>query len=429
MSSAVVHSFEHEWSSSDPTLLDSSVSAFRIQGTGSLQLTARTGAAGVAAGFNPVTPLDLSAYDELRLWTHSSRAADGTPRAPFLLELSYVDAADVPGEEHRWLVPVNRRHTWEQHRFGIADDRRGQITGLSLRCLTNEPFQVYFDEFLAVSEEPLSDVESALVGLLDGMPLPGVSALPVATAAAGASTLVVGLNRRLHAGNRITIDGTSTRHSVVAAVHDDTAGTTTLTVQPVLGAAIGPGASITVTAPVHFEETPFNGPADAGDLPDPVVLITLTDQREEPQRSFNIPQRDSFRVRGELTVCSLRPPPRPVLAEYQILPAASDRAHSLALRTEILRRVGVDTGLRVNGTVLPVQTLLPPPLDIRVRAVPGPVYLHIGTHVEQGTRTEVPWVREGQVLSGPLDTPWDPSGPEPPPVPGPDDQEGIVLRI
>jgi hypothetical protein len=424
----MVHSFEQQWLSSNPTLLDSSVSAFRIQGTGSLQLTAHAGAAGVVASFTPATPLDLSAYDELRLWTYGSRAADGTPRAPFLLEVSYVDAADVPAEEHRWLVPVNRRRTWEQHRFGIVGDRRGQITGFSLRCLTNEPFQIYLDEFLAVDEEPLSDVESALTGLLDGLPLHGVSALPVSTAVAGANTLIVGLNRRLHGGNRITIDGTSTHHSVVGAVHDDIAGTTTLTIQPALGAAIGPGASITVTAPVRLEETPFNEPADATDLPDPVVLITLTDQREEPQRGCNIPQRDSFRVRSGLTVCSLRPPPRPVLAEYQILPAASDRANSLALRAEILRRVGVDTGLRVNGSVLPVQTLLPPPLDIRVRAVPAPVYLHIGTRVEQGERTEVPWVHQGQVLSGPLDTPWDPSGPEPPPVPGPDDQEGIVLR-
>lgn len=429
MPSVIVHGFEQPWSSSNPALLESSVSGFGVQGTGSLHLLAHSGAAGVAVSFAPATPLDLSAFDDLRLWAYASRAADGRPSTPFLLELSYVDAADAPGEEHRWLVPVNRRRTWEQHRFGIADDRRGQITGLSLRCLTNEPFQINLDELLAVGEEPLSDVESALTSLLDALPLPGVAALPVSTSAVGADTLVVGLNRRLYAGNRITIDGTSTHYSVTEVAHDEVAGATTLTIQPALVAAIGPGASITVTAPVQFEETPFNEGTGAGDLPDPILLISLTDQREEPERGWNIPQRDSFRVRGGLTVCGLRPPPRPVLAEYQILPAASDRAHSLALRTEILRRIGVDTGMRVNGTVLPVRTLLPPPLDIRVRAVPAPVYLHIGTRIEQGARIEVPWVSQGQVLSGPLDTPWDPSGPEPPPVPGPDDQEGIVLRI
>lgn len=428
MPSAVVHAFEQAWLSSNPNLLDSSVSDFRKQGTGSLRLVAHSGAAGVGVSYAPTTPLDLRAFDELRLWTYASRTADGTPRAPFVLELSYLDAADIPGEEHRWLVPINLRRAWEQHRFGIVGDRRGQITSLSLRCLTNERFQIHVDDLLAVNEEPLSDVETALTGLLDGLPLPSVVALPVPTTAIGSDTLVVGLNRRLYTGNRITIDGTSTHYSVTRAVHDAAAGTTTLTIQPTLVAAIGPGASITVTAPVLVEESPFNKAGDADHLPDPVLLISLTDQREELERGWNIPQRDSFRVRGVLTVCSVRPSPRPVLAEYQILPAASDRAHSLALRTEIMRRIGVGTGLRVNGTVLPVRTLLPPPLVFRSRAVPAPVYLSIGTRIERGARTEVPWVHQGKMLSGPLDTPWDPSGSEPPPVPGPDDQEGIVLR-
>ncbi|MFG3257564.1 hypothetical protein [Streptomyces sp. NPDC048172] len=437
MPSAMVHAFDQAWSSSNPNLLDSSVSDFRKQGTGSLRLVARSGApgapgapgaAGTAVSYVPATPLDLRAFDELRLWTYASRAADGTPRAPFLLELSYLDAADTPGEEHRWLVPVNSRRTWEQHRFGIAGDRRGQITGLSLRCLTNETFEIHLDELLAVDEEPLSDVESALTGLLDGLPLPGVAALPAPATAVGSGTLVVGLNRRLHAGNRITVDGTGTHYSVTAAVHDGAAGTTTLTIQPPLAAALGPGASITVTAPVLVRETQFTQAAETGELPDPVLLLSLTDQREELERAWHVPQRDSFRVRGGLTVCSLRPPPRPVLAEYQIRTVASDRGHSLALRTEIMRRLGIGTGLRVNGTVLPVQTLEPPPLHFRSRAVPAPVCLRVGARIERGARVEVPWVHRGTVLSGPLDAPWNPRGPEPPPVPGPDDQEGIVLR-
>jgi hypothetical protein len=431
MPAQTVSDLEQGWASSNPTLLGTDTSDFRVQGTGSLHLSAHAGAAGVTADFTPAGPLDLSAYDELRMWTYASRPADGTPPAPFLMDLSFVDAADAVGEEHRWLVPVNRRRTWEQHRFGIAGDRRSQVTSWSLRCLTNEPFQLYADELLAVSDgEPLLDVESALTDLLDGLPLPGVTALPVSTsAAAGATTIVVGLNHRLHAGNRIRIDGTASYYFVTAAAHDDGAGTTTLTVQPALAAAVAPGSTITVTAPVRFEETPFHEATDAAGLPDPVVLITLTDQREEPQRACNVPQRDSFRRRGGLTVCSLRPPARPVLVEYQILPAASDRGQSLALRTEILGRVGVDTGLRVNGTVLPVQTLLPPPLDIRVRAVPAPIYLHVGARIDVGPRTEVPWVHQGQLRSGPLDAPWDPRGPVPAPVPDPDDQEGIVLRI
>ncbi|WP_306316887.1 MULTISPECIES: hypothetical protein [unclassified Streptomyces] len=428
MPSAVVHAFDQAWPSSNPGLLEPSVSDLRKQGTGSLLLVARPGAAGASVSYAPSTPLDLSAFDELRLWTYASRTADGTSRAPFLLELSYLDAADTPGEEHRWLVPVNRRDTWEQHRFGIGGDRRARITDLSLRCLTDEPFRMNLDELLAVDDAPLSDVESALTGLLDRLPLPGVVALPVPATPAGSDTLVVGLNRRLYVGNRITVDGTDTHYAVTAAVHDAAAATTTLTIRPPLLAAIGPGASISVTAPVVVDEDRIHGAAEAGDLPDPALLISLTDQREELERAWTVPQRDSFRVRDELTVCSLRPAPRPVLVEYRIQPAASDRGHALALRTEVVDRIGTGTGLRVNGAVLPVRTVPPPALLFRSRPVPAPVCLCVGTRIEQGRRTEVPWVRQGTVISGPLTAPWDPAGAEPPPVPGPDDQEGIVLR-
>ncbi|MEV0644190.1 hypothetical protein AB0I28_02890 [Phytomonospora sp. NPDC050363] len=429
MPSALVHGFEDAWASSDPTLLDAEVTELRVQGTGSLRLTVRAGAAGVTAAHTPAVPLDLSAFDELRVWTHSTRASEGGPRRPFLLELSYTDAGDAPGEEHRWFVPVSRTRVWEQHRFGIAGDRRGQVTELRWRVLTDVPFQIRLDELLAVEDRPLGDIEEALVGLLDAMPLPGVTGLPVQPAAAGSGTIVVtGLNRRLHAGNRVAVSGAE-RYTVLGAAHDEPGDTTTLTVQPALAAAIGPGTTISVVAPVVVEESPFDPPAEAADLPDPVVLVTLTDQREEPERGWNIAQRDSFRVRGGLTVCSVRPPARPVLAEYQILPAAGDRRNSTALRAEIMRRVGVDAGLRVNGTVLPVRTLLPPPLDIRVRATPAPVYLHIGTRVELGPRVEVPLAASPTLHSGPLSGPFDPADDEPPPIPGPDDQEGIVLRL
>lgn len=418
--------FEQGWTSQDPARLDAAVTDFRVQGTGALRLTARPGAAGVTATFTPATAMDLGAFDELRLWTHSSRTAVGSRTAPFLLELFFSDAGDAPGEEHRWLVPANRRGTWEQHGFAITGDRRSQVTRFSLRVLTDEPFVVHLDELLAVRDEALADVEAALGSLLDGMALPGVTGLPVQPAAAGATTLVVGINRTLHPPNRVRIDGTTTTYAVTDATHDPGAGTTTLTVAPSLTAAVGANARLSVCATPVFEEAPFTEITDADELPDPVLLITLTDQREDPARGWNIPQRDSFRVRGALTFCSVRPAPRPVLAEYQIIPAATRREHSLALRTEILRRTGIDTGLRVNGTVLPVQTLLPPPLDIRVRAVPAPVYLHIGTRVAQGTRTEVAAVRQAHGHFGPLDAPWDPRGDAP--MPGAEDREEIVIR-
>jgi len=428
MPSALVHGFEAPWASSDPALLDTAVIPFRVQGSGSLQLTVRAGAAGVTASYTPASPLDLGDFDELRLWTFSTRTSEGNQRRPFLLELSFTDAGDAPGEEHRWLIPVDRTRVWEQHRFGLADDRRSAVTSVAVRCLTDASFLIRFDELLAVAEEPLTDVEAALIGLLEAMPLPGVTDLAVQPAAAGAATVVVtGLNRRLHEGNTLDVGGA--RHSVTGVAHNVPGDTTTLTVAPVLGSALGPAATVSVVAPVIVEEEPFASPAAAADLPDPVVLVTLTDQREEPERGWNITQRDSYRPSGALTVCSVRPAARPVLVEYQLLPAASDRGQSTALRAEILRRVGIDTGLRVNGTVLPVRTLLPPPLDVRVRAVPAPVYLHIGTRVETGPRIQLPLAANAAMQSGPLASPFDPAGDEPAPVPAPEDQEGIVLRL
>jgi len=327
MPKLTVHDFEGGWTSTDPGAL---ALTFTPRG---LRLSARSGAAGAAGVFTPPAPLDLSEFEELRLQVSSTGTADGGRHTPFLLGLSYQD----DDGEHGWMVPANRPGAWEPHRFGIAGDERGRITRFMLRVLTDIPFTAEVGEFLAVREDVLADVETALVELLAGL-----------------------------------------------------------------------------NVPVVFEETPFTEVTDVNDLPDPVVLVTLTDQREDPERGWNVPQRDSFRIRGDATVCSVRPPARPVLAEYQVLPAASDRAKSLALRGEILRRIGLDTGLWVNGEVLPVQTLLPPPLDIRVRAIPAPIYLHVGARIEQGPRVEVPWPRQIRVRTGQL-----PAG---------EDQEGIVLR-
>jgi hypothetical protein len=405
MVSRLVDAFEQAWVSSDPARLDGVVTPLAVQGAGSLRLTAGRGAAGVTATRTPGTPLDLRAYDELRLWTYAATAE------PYPLELSYRDAGDRPGEDHRWLIPVGRARGWERHAFAVGGDRRAAVTELTVRVATDAPFRINLDELLAVRDDGLADVEAALIALLDGLPLPGATAIPARPAAAGAETVVVDLAPTLRPGNRIVVDGVDTRYAVTGATHDRSAGTTTLTLRPALAAAVGADATVSVIAPVVVEEA---APADATELPDPVLLMTLTDQREEPERAWHLGQRDSFRVRAGATLCSLRPPPRPVLAEYQILPSASDRGQSLALRTEILRRVGVDSGLRVDGDVLPVQTLMPPPLDIRVRAVPAPIYLHVGTRIEQGARVEVPWVRQGRLSVGLF-----------PPETGRQDQEGI----
>jgi hypothetical protein len=425
MPSTQVHDFAVPWSSSDAVLLQTSVSPFSIAGGNSLRLQAMAGSSGVTATHTPGAPTDLSDRDELRFWVYADHPADGSSRHPFRLELDYQDAADPPGVTHRWVVPVNRPRVWEQRRIGLDPAPRSDITRWRFRCLTDQPLQIFVADLLAVSEEPLLDVEGALLDLLAGpIPLPGVTNVPAEPAADGADTVVVPLNPRFRSGNRITVDQTGP-YAVTAATHT---ATTSLTVEPPLAGPIVAGAPVSVVAPVVVEEPPL-AVGEVGELPDPVLLLALTDQREEPERGWNIPQRDSFRLRDGLTVCSVRPPARPVLLEYQLLVAASDREQSLTLRGGVLRRIGVDSGLRVNGTILPVQTLLPPPLDVRDRRVLSPVYLRIGTRIEQGARQELPWVQHGQVRSGPLSAPWDPADPGQRPVPRPEDQEGIVIRI
>ncbi|HEY3000804.1 MAG TPA: hypothetical protein VGJ44_00515, partial [Kribbellaceae bacterium] len=370
----VVHDFATTWTSTDPARLST--------GTvdGGMQLTATPGATGVEARFTPATPFDLRDRDELRFWTRADQVADGAAARPFRLELTYLDAGDTAGEEHRWYVPVNRAGVWEQHRIGLADDRRAEITQFALRCATGRPVRMVLADLLAVAEEPLRDVEAALVEALEAAAvLPSVPAQP---AAAGATAITIGLNRRFRARNRLVVSADlQTPYEVTAVSHDTGAGTSTLTVTPALGAALTADGTVAVRAPVVAEESPLLPPADPADLPDPVLLLALTDQREEPERGWNVPQRDSFRPRAGLIACSLRPPTRPVLAEYQIIAAAGDRADSLALRGAVLVRLGIDTGIRVNGAVLGVRPLLPPPLTERDRAVLAPVYVHVATRV------------------------------------------------
>jgi hypothetical protein len=414
MPSMQVHGFETAWVSSDPAHFLSVPASFTVAGGSSLGLNATDGAAGATAIYTPSAPLDLRGYDELRFWCYADQVADGSERRPFLLELGYADAGDAPGEQHRWLVPVSRARAWEPHSIGIAGERRAQIAQWSLRSLTDRPARFFLDDLRAVAENPLSDVESALVEVLGGrIPLPGVTAIAVLPAAAGATTLRTALNRRLRAGNRILVDsggpGAPDRYAVTGASHNDGAATTTLTITPALVTSARPGTTISVTVPVVVEEAPFASPTNPADLPDPVILVALTDQREEPERSWRISQRDSFRTRGALTVCSTRPAARPIILEYQILAASEDRTQSLNIRAALTRCLGLHAGLRVNGTLLPVHTLLPPPLAERDRAILAPLYIHVEAQLEPGTRLEVPLPRrerEGEpAISPPIRVP------------------------
>src|SRR5437660_300244 len=111
------------WISSNPAMVSVSVdNTERVSGTASNHVVSRPGAQSEFAEFVPAGPLDLSGFDELRFWVRANRRADGSQLQSFFLEFSYVDQNDVPGEEHRWFVPVDRPGFWEQRRVGIEND-------------------------------------------------------------------------------------------------------------------------------------------------------------------------------------------------------------------------------------------------------------------------------------------------------------------
>ena len=63
MPSELVNGFEQAWDSSDPARLQTAITPLRVQGAGSLRLTAQSGATGATATFAPAAPMDLGAYE------------------------------------------------------------------------------------------------------------------------------------------------------------------------------------------------------------------------------------------------------------------------------------------------------------------------------------------------------------------------------
>jgi hypothetical protein len=67
------------------------------------------GGAAPTAGFLPASPVDLSGFDELRVWIQAGRAADGSVKQPFYLAFSFDDGHDLRSDQHRWFVPSTPR--------------------------------------------------------------------------------------------------------------------------------------------------------------------------------------------------------------------------------------------------------------------------------------------------------------------------------
>jgi hypothetical protein len=129
--------------------------------------------------------LDLTGFDELRLWVYGDRAADGTPANPFVLEMTLGSAAlglDDPANTWVRYLPVSRPGAWEPVRLTLGDlpaTIRGAVTRMRLRCVSAaRPFQWYVDDILAVREEMIADVDAALVARLHNRLTIGANTVP-----------------------------------------------------------------------------------------------------------------------------------------------------------------------------------------------------------------------------------------------------------
>ncbi len=165
MSSSVVDVAALTWVGSVPAITATPVPGRRPTGQ-AIRVDVAAGAAGAQLSATLTPPLDLSSAGELRFDALGGAAAEGTDARPFLVEFGFVDAGDQAGDEHRWLVPVERPGRWEPHRIGLGADRRSAVSGLVVRALTDRPTTIVIGAPVAVVDELVADVEAALTALL-----------------------------------------------------------------------------------------------------------------------------------------------------------------------------------------------------------------------------------------------------------------------
>lgn len=115
--------------------------------------------------------LDLSSFEEIRLWFRSDRISDGSAANPFYVAVEAASAATATAQWSR-LLPVSRASVWELHRLWLGDMPPALTTGigaLRLRGLANTTaFNAALDDIVAVSEQAISDAEAAWTTRLDG---------------------------------------------------------------------------------------------------------------------------------------------------------------------------------------------------------------------------------------------------------------------
>jgi hypothetical protein len=404
--STVVHAMDTAWVSSGPALQITVEPVGATTPGTSNRLSAPLGAPGATATYTPAGPVDLSAFDELRFWVNADQTAEGTSDDPFWLELSYHDVNDAVNEEHRWFVPVNAANTWEQRRVGIESDRRSAIDRFRFSVLDDRSFSIDVDELLAVHELMLTDAEASLVDRI-GSPaaIPSlVNVALTATANPGSATISVPAAAPFAAGNRILVTGGTAGDEThdVTLVTPGLPGSNLLHLADTAAGTLTSGvARATVIVPVMVEAPPAPSPALV-----PAVIVTPLAAIEDHERTPYVDQRDSFRPRGALVACSVRPSARAYLIDYQVAIVAADRAQQVTLTDEIQLRLSADVPLRVNGASWPVAIQPTLPLLNREFGTLAPsIYVRISARSEIAARVETPWVQHVHVGAGRPDAP------------------------
>ncbi len=123
-----------------------------------------------------LAPVDLTSFDEIRLWINGDRAADGTPSRRFYLEMrlgSAVMPLNDPGNSWRRYLPVAEAGSWEVVRLSLEDlpiPVRVGLDTIQLRCSdAAAAFNFNLDDVIAVRDAMIGDVDAALQSLLDNV--------------------------------------------------------------------------------------------------------------------------------------------------------------------------------------------------------------------------------------------------------------------
>jgi hypothetical protein len=103
----------------------------------------------------------------------------------------------------------------------------------------------------------------------------------------------------------------------------------------------------------------------------------------------------------------VRPGPRAYLVDYQLVVAAPERSQHQVVMDALLRRLSIDSGLRINGVPSPIAMESAPTLFGRAEGTLGPVYVRIGTRMEVAPRQVLPWVSTVDLGVAPPDSPVD----------------------